>query len=133
VLCFSFILMPFCVADSGVWTTPAIIVGAVGLFDDLPVAFPKGVCILGNQHGNAIKQKTDVLQGTLALMVLKTLDVQGPQHGCGIARRIEQIGGDLLPVNQRTLYPVLLKLVREGAIESEWAPQRIMAGRASIN
>ena len=67
-----------------------------------------------------MKQKKDVLQGTLALMVLKTLDVLGPQHGYGIARRIEQISGDLLAVNQGTLYPVLLKLEQEGAIASEW-------------
>src|SRR6476619_1057827 len=67
-----------------------------------------------------MKQKTDVLQGTLALMVLKTLDVLGPLHGYGIARRIEQISGDLLAVNQGTLYPVLLKLEQEGSIESEW-------------
>jgi transcriptional regulator len=67
-----------------------------------------------------MKQKTDVLQGTLALMVLKTLDVLGPQHGYGVARRIEQISGDLLAVNQGTLYPVLLKLEQEGAIASEW-------------
>ena len=59
-------------------------------------------------------QKTDVRQGTLALMVLKTLDVLGPLHGYGIARRIEQISGDLLAVNQGTLYPVLLKLEQEG-------------------
>ena len=52
-----------------------------------------------------MKEKPDVLQGTLALMVLKTLDVLGPQHGYGIARRIEQISGDLLTVNQGTLYP----------------------------
>ena len=66
------------------------------------------------------KAKADVLQGTLALMVLKTLDVLGPLHGYGIARRIEQIRGDLLAVNQGTLYPVLLKLEQEGAISSEW-------------
>ena len=64
--------------------------------------------------------KKDVQQGTLALMVLKTLDVLGTLHGYGIARRIEQISGDLLAVNQGTLYPVLLKLEQEGAIESEW-------------
>ena len=58
----------------------------------------------------------DVQQGTLALMVLKTLDVLGPLHGYGIARRIEQISGDLLAVNQGTLYPLLLKLEQEGAI-----------------
>ncbi len=67
-----------------------------------------------------MKQKSDVQQGTLALMVLKTLDVLGTLHGYGIARRIEQISGDLLAVNQGTLYPVLLKLEQEGAIESEW-------------
>ena len=63
---------------------------------------------------------TDVRQGTLALMVLKTLDVLGPLHGYGIARRIEQISGDLLTVNQGTLYPVLLKLEQEGFVSSDW-------------
>ncbi|HTZ59067.1 MAG TPA: PadR family transcriptional regulator [Acidobacteriaceae bacterium] len=67
-----------------------------------------------------MKHKTDVQQGTLALMVLKTLEVLGAQHGYGIARRIEQISGELLSVNQGTLYPVLLRLEQEGAIESEW-------------
>jgi PadR family transcriptional regulator len=67
-----------------------------------------------------MKQKPDVQQGTLALMVLKTLEVLGPLHGYGIARRIEQISGDLLSVNQGTLYPVLLRLEQEGAVESEW-------------
>ena len=57
-----------------------------------------------------MSEKADVKQGTLALMVLKTLDVLGPLHGYGIARRIEQISGDLLSVNQGTLYPLLLKL-----------------------
>jgi transcriptional regulator len=70
--------------------------------------------------GGFLKQKTDVLPGTLALMVLKTLNVLGPLHGFGIARRVEQISGDLLAVNQGTLYPVLLKLEQEGAIASEW-------------
>ena len=64
--------------------------------------------------------KTDVKQGTLALMVLKTLEVLGPLHGYGISRRIGQISGDLLAVNQGTLYPVLIKLEQEGAIASEW-------------
>jgi transcriptional regulator len=67
-----------------------------------------------------MKQKKEVLQGTLALMVLKTLDVLGPVHGYGIARRIEQISGDRLELNQGTLYPVLLRLEQEGAIASEW-------------
>ena len=65
-------------------------------------------------------EKPDVPQGTLALMVLKTLDLLGPLHGYGIARRIEQISGDLLAVNQGTLYPLLLKLEHEGAIDSDW-------------
>jgi PadR family transcriptional regulator PadR len=65
-------------------------------------------------------KETDVRQGTLALMVLKTLDVLGALHGYGMARRIEQISGDLLTVNQGTLYPVLLKLEQEGSIASEW-------------
>jgi PadR family transcriptional regulator, regulatory protein PadR len=67
-----------------------------------------------------MNEKTDVPQGTLALMILKTLDVLGPLHGYGIARRIEQISGDLLSVNQGTLYPVLLKLEQESSIASEW-------------
>jgi transcriptional regulator len=67
-----------------------------------------------------MKPKPDVLQGTLALMVLKTLEALGPQHGYGIARRIEQISGDLLAVNQGTLYPLLLKLEQEGSIASQW-------------
>jgi PadR family transcriptional regulator PadR len=64
--------------------------------------------------------KTDVKQGTLALMVLKTLETMGALHGYGIARRIEQISGDLLSVNYGTLYPALLKLEQEGYISSEW-------------
>jgi transcriptional regulator len=67
-----------------------------------------------------MRPKSDVQQGTLALMVLRTLDVLGPQHGYGIARRIEQISGDLLAVNQGTLYPLLLRLEQEGAIASDW-------------
>src|SRR3970282_282441 len=67
-----------------------------------------------------MKRKSNVQQGTLALMVLKTLDVLGPLHGYGLARRIEQISGDLLAVNQGTLYPLLLKLEHEGAVASEW-------------
>lgn len=64
--------------------------------------------------------KTDVWQGTLALMVLKTLESMGPLHGYGIARRIEQTSGDLLSLNYGTLYPALLRLEQEGAIKSEW-------------
>src|SRR5215813_3301564 len=64
--------------------------------------------------------KTEIRQGTLALMILKTLDTLGPLHGYGIARRIEQISGDRLSLNYGTLYPALLKLEQEGAITSEW-------------
>ncbi|ACO31413.1 MULTISPECIES: PadR family transcriptional regulator [Acidobacterium] len=67
-----------------------------------------------------MQKKSDVPQGTLALMVLKTLQVLGEQHGYGIARRIEQISGEVLAVNHGTLYPVLLRLEQEGAIASEW-------------
>jgi PadR family transcriptional regulator, regulatory protein PadR len=65
-------------------------------------------------------EKKDVWQGTLALMILKTLEAMGPQHGYGIARRIEQTSGDVLEVNYGTLYPALLKLEQEGYISSEW-------------
>ncbi|WP_058188871.1 PadR family transcriptional regulator [Terracidiphilus gabretensis] len=67
-----------------------------------------------------MKEKSDVQQGTLTLMVLKTLETLGPLHGYGVARRIEQISGNLLAVNQGTLYPLLLKLEHEGAISSAW-------------
>ena len=64
--------------------------------------------------------KADVWQGTLALMVLKTLEMLGPLHGYGIARRIEQTSGQKLTVNYGTLYPALLKLEQEGYIASDW-------------
>ena len=67
-----------------------------------------------------MSEKADVWQGTLALMVLKTLQTLGPLHGYGIARRIEQTSGDLLALNYGTLYPALLKLEQEGYIASEW-------------
>ena len=67
-----------------------------------------------------MENKADVWQGTLALMVLKTLDAMGPLHGYGIARRIEQTSGDRLAVNYGTLYPALLKLEQEGYISSAW-------------
>jgi PadR family transcriptional regulator, regulatory protein PadR len=65
-------------------------------------------------------KKQDVWQGTLALMILKTLQTLGPQHGYGIARRIEQTSGQRLLVNYGTLYPALLKLEQQGHISSEW-------------
>lgn len=67
-----------------------------------------------------MSDKTDIWQGTLALMVLKTLEAMGPQHGYGIARRIEQTSGDLLSINYGTLYPALLRLEQEGYVKSEW-------------
>ena len=66
------------------------------------------------------RKPTDVWQGTLALMVLKTLDSLGPMHGYGIGRRIEQTSGDRLTLNYGTLYPTLLKLEQEGYIQGEW-------------
>lgn len=67
-----------------------------------------------------ISSRMDVLQGTLDLLVLKTLAGLGPLHGYGIARRIEQVSEDLLALNQGTLYPALLRLEHQGWIESEW-------------
>jgi PadR family transcriptional regulator, regulatory protein PadR len=67
-----------------------------------------------------VGDKADVWQGTLALMVLKTIEALGPLHGYGIARRIEQTSGNLLSLNYGTLYPALLKLEQEGCIASEW-------------
>jgi transcriptional regulator len=67
-----------------------------------------------------VAEKRAVWQGTLALMVLKTLESMGPLHGYGIARRIEQTSGDRLVVNYGTLYPMLLKLEQEGFIAAEW-------------
>jgi PadR family transcriptional regulator, regulatory protein PadR len=65
-------------------------------------------------------QKSDVLQGTLDLMVLKTLESMGPLHGYGIARRIEQVSGDSIALRQGTIYPALLRLEQRGWIRSEW-------------
>jgi transcriptional regulator len=67
-----------------------------------------------------MSQKTDVLQGTLDLMVLKTLDAMGPQHGYGIAQRLQQVSEDVLQLNQGTLYPALLRLEQRGWIASKW-------------
>ena len=80
----------------------------------------RGIVMLETKRRRVSKK--DVQQGTLALMVLKTLEVLGPLHGYGLARRIEQISGDRLAVNQGTLYPLLLRLEQEGAIASDWAP-----------
>jgi transcriptional regulator len=79
-----------------------------------------GILPVGNQKDPAMKPGKDVQPGTLALMVLTTLNVLGPPYGYGTARRIEQISGDLLAVNQGTLYPLLLKLEQEGSVASDW-------------
>jgi len=67
-----------------------------------------------------VNENQDVLHGSLVLMVLRTLDALGPQHGWGIARRIEQMSGDVLALNQGTLYPALLRMEQSGWIRSEW-------------
>jgi transcriptional regulator len=67
-----------------------------------------------------IESRAEVLQGTLDLMILKTLEALGPIHGYGIARRIEQVSEDLLQMNQGTLYPALLRLEQKGWISSKW-------------
>jgi PadR family transcriptional regulator len=69
---------------------------------------------------NEKNQKSDVWQGTMALMILKTLEAMGSLHGYGIARRIEQISGDRLSLNYGSIYPALLRLEQERAITSEW-------------
>jgi PadR family transcriptional regulator PadR len=82
-----------------------------------------GLAYVGSQqedHAFMGGAKTDVLQGTLDLMVLKTLEALGPLHGYGIARRIEQVSENLLQLNQGTLYPALLRLQQRGWIKSEW-------------
>lgn len=71
-------------------------------------------------NANMSTPRADVLQGTLDLLILKTLEVLGAQHGFGIARRIEQISADVLALNQGTLYPALLRLEQQGLIDSEW-------------
>jgi PadR family transcriptional regulator PadR len=76
--------------------------------------------MVGSLWETNMKEKSDVWQGTLSLMVLKTLNLLGPQHGYGIARRIEQTSENLLAINHGTLYPVLLKLEQEGSIAAEW-------------
>ena len=77
---------------------------------------------VGTQKVETMRRRAEIQQGTLALMVLKTLDVLGPRHGFGIARRVEQISGEQLALNQGTLYPLLLRLEQEGAIASHWGP-----------
>src|SRR6195952_5540740 len=84
-----------------------------------PYCQPIGAVILVSDMRSE-EPKADVWQGTLALMVLKTLEALGPLHGYGIARRIEQTSGDLLSLNYGTLYPALLRLEQEGAITAEW-------------
>jgi PadR family transcriptional regulator, regulatory protein PadR len=78
------------------------------------------VLYVERQQGEAMGDKSDVLQGTLDLMVLKTLETLGPLHGYGIARRIEQVSDDTLSLNQGTIYPALLRLEQRGWIKSEW-------------
>ena len=75
---------------------------------------------INRKAGVVTRPKTDVLQGTLDLLVMKTLDALGSQHGYGIAQRIQQVSGDLLRLNQGTLYPALLRLEQRGSITSKW-------------
>jgi PadR family transcriptional regulator PadR len=73
-----------------------------------------------NRRADVADNKSEVLQGTLDLMVLKTLDSMGPLHGYGIARRIEQVSANTLSVNQGTIYPALLRLLQRGWVKAEW-------------
>ena len=86
-----------------------------------PVDYLAEACyVLVGIQMDAPTPKADVLQGTLVILVLRTLSVLGPLHGYGIARRIEQISGDLLQLNQGTLYPALLRMEQEGWITAKW-------------
>ena len=73
-----------------------------------------------NRRAKLPENKSDVLQGTLDLMVLKTLESMGPLHGYGIARRIEQVSANALSLNQGTIYPALLRIQQRGWVKSEW-------------
>lgn len=85
--------------------------------------YRKEVCSpVGNQMGQDQTDKVDVLQGTLILLVLRTLETLGTLHGYGIARRIEQISEDVLQLNQGTLYPALLRMEQEKWITAKWGP-----------
>src|SRR6185437_4724058 len=109
-------------------TRPATLAGQslrssrAGLFrappvDSLTIA---GIYVESQQEVRVGENKSDVLQGTLDLMVLKTLESMGPLHGYGIARRIEQVSGDAMNMNQGTIYPALLRLEQRGWVKSEW-------------
>jgi PadR family transcriptional regulator PadR len=93
-----------------------------GLFRTPPVDILTiaGVYVESQQELRVGENKSDVLQGTLDLMVLKTLEAMGPLHGYGIARRIEQVSGDALSLNQGTIYPALLRLEQRGWVKAEW-------------
>jgi PadR family transcriptional regulator, regulatory protein PadR len=93
---------------------------SVLLFPPLLSSHMRSVIPMGTQEVAKMGEKADVWQGTLALMVLKTIEAMGPLHGYGIARRIEQTSAKQLSLNYGTLYPALLKLEQEGAIVSEW-------------
>src|SRR5262249_54849864 len=80
----------------------------------------RGILPVGNLMESKRAEKADVLQGTLILMTLRTLEAIGPLHGYAIARRIEQISCELLQLNQGTLYPALLRMEQEGWISSKW-------------
>jgi PadR family transcriptional regulator PadR len=86
----------------------------------IPIEAARIFLLLFCNRSKRMSEKTDVWQGTLTLMVLKTLEAMGTMHGYGLARRIEQTSGDLLQLNYGTLYPALLKLEQEGYIRSRW-------------
>jgi PadR family transcriptional regulator PadR len=111
-------------SDMGMFQQPTPLFRSVHDLQPAPVVFQKesSYTSCGKPKGVGMKTRADIQQGTLALMVLKTLDVLGPLHGYGIARRIEQISANQLALNQGTLYPLLLRLEQEGAIASEWGP-----------
>jgi transcriptional regulator len=94
-----------------------ISLGARARADTSPVDFQQDVLLISNMSET---NRTELLQGTLDLLVLKTLATLGALHGFGIARRIEQVSGDTVLLNQGTIYPALVRLEEQGWIESEW-------------
>jgi len=88
-----------------------------GVVELIPLACPKEVCYTPMRMP---KDRSEVLQGTLDLMVLKTLDALGPLHGYGVARRIEQLSDEMLRLNEGTVYASLLRLAQKGWIRSQW-------------
>lgn len=115
--------MPNAVATQAAYPLPQMVLSSQLRSENFPVAIPHEVVVLScgyNTGGPLAESKLDLLQGTLDLMVLQTLAAMGSMHGYGIARRIEQVSGDQVLLNQGTIYASLVRLQQRGWISSEW-------------